>query len=274
MEEQIYDKALEMGLRPRRTPKGYSILCPLHEDNNHSAIVYRNDGWAQCFAGCGRWRFMDREYEERQNEGHKEPDIQQSNVDYYDFWLELEPLSEGIKGFPASHLNKLGWRKLENGNPLQIPGGIFIPAFDEAKKSITFFQVRHDGGPRRFSFPSGAEQIPFGLDVLERCKKFVPFTEGNSDRATLELAGIPTVALPSGSSGRLLRRLADYCRATGKILVSVSDNDVVGDKLLADLGDYTSYIDARVRGYKDINEAFLNEGLEWIIEKYKWLKEE
>ena len=99
------------------------------------------------------------------------------------------------------------------------------------------------------------------------------FTEGNTDRATLELAGIHAVALPSGSSGKLLRHLADYAREAGKTLVAISDNDAVGDKLLDSLNGYSPYIDAGVKGYKDISEAMEDKGIEWVKEQYKWLKE-
>lgn len=273
MDDEIYDKAYKMGLRPRRTPKGYSILCPLHEDHNHSAIVYSNDGFAQCFAGCGRWRFMDREYADRTDRDVKDTQHIHSTIDVYEQWLDLEPLTEGVKSFEASYLNKLGWRKLPDGNIFRLPAGIFIPAFSEDKKHVPFFQVRHLGGTRRFSFPSGAEQIPFGLETLEQGLKFVVFTEGNTDRATLELAGIHAVALPSGSSGKLLRHLADYAREAGKTLVAISDNDAVGDKLLDSLNGYSPYIDARVKGYKDISEAMEDKGIEWVKKQYKWLKE-
>lgn len=276
MDEEIYAKAYEMGLKPKRTAKGFSILCPLHEDHNHSAIVYSNDGYAQCFAGCGRWRFMDKGYESRvsseNGEGGDWEDGDQPNTDLYNFWLELEPVDEDIKGIPKNHLNKLGWRKLPAGNILHLRPGIFIPAFSEDKTTIPYGQVRHLGGDRRFSFISGAKQIPYGLEVLKETQRFVAFTEGNSDRAVLELAGIHAIALPSGSSGRILRKLGAYCNEAEKILVAVSDNDAVGDKLLESLMGIAPFIDARVKGYKDIGEAYLDKGIDWVKQQYKWIK--
>lgn len=272
LEQAIYEKCERLGLQPRRTEKGYSILCPKHEDTHRSAIVYVDDGYAQCFAQCGRWNFMKGEDYVKREKVIKPKE----HKNFKDTWLELDLVDQDIKGIPKSHLNKLGWRKY-NGDidlPANVPQlglmpGIFIPAFSQDRSSIPYCQIRHLSGERRFSFVSGATQIPFGLENLDNMERFVVFTEGNTDRAVLELAGIHAVAMPSGSSGRLLQQLGEYCRQTNKILVAISDNDKVGDKLLETLNGLYPCIDARVKGYKDINEAYLAKGIDWIKEHYK-----
>lgn len=274
MEEAIYEKAMEMGLNPRRTPKGFSIRCPRHEDRRNSAIVFSNDGWCACMAGCGRWNFMgarntpnkdNYEVKQRQTESFLE-------VDYYDYWLSLETLDEDIKGIPANALNKLGWRKLPRNNQMGLPPGVFIPAFGASRTTIPFAQVRHLSGDRRFSFPSRVKPLAFGMESTERFQRYVPFTEGNSDRAVLEMAGIPALAIPSGASGAILRSVGEWANSKGLILVAVSDRDAVGDSLLHNLDGTAPYIDARPIGYKDVNDMYQDKGIEHIEREYSWLK--
>ena len=274
MEDEIYEKAMAMGLNPRRTPKGFSIRCPRHEDRRNSAIVFKNDGWAACLASCGRWNFMGTNYKPSEDNYQVKAREEEDTVvvDYYDYWLSLDPLDEGIKGIPASTLNKLGWRKLPGGNQLHLPAGIFIPAFNASRTRIPFCQVRHLEGDRRFSFPSRVKPLAFGMESVQQFTKYVAFTEGNSDRAVLEAAGIPAIAIPSGSSGKLLRSIGEWAVRENLLMVAVSDNDAVGDKLLRSLDGVAPYIDARVNKYKDIGEKFEAEGLASIVKEYSWLR--
>ena len=274
MEDEIYEKAMAMDLNPRRTPKGFSIRCPRHEDRRNSAIVFKNDGWAACLASCGRWNFMGNNYKPSEDNYQVKAREEEDTVvvDYYDYWLSLDALDEGIKGIPASTLNKLGWRKLPGGNQLHLPPGIFIPAFDASRTGIPFCQVRHLEGDRRFSFPSKVKPLAFGMESIQQFTEYVVFTEGNSDRAVLEAAGIPAIALPSGSSGRLLRSIGEWAVRKNLLMVAVSDNDAVGDKLLRSLDGVAPYIDARVSKHKDIGEKLEAEGLASIVKEYAWLR--
>lgn len=274
MEEEIYAKAYQMGLNPRRTPKGFSIRCPKHEDRHNSAIVFKNDGWAACMASCGRWNFMGANYKPSEDNYKVRQEVKEDFIeaDYYDFWLSLEPLSEGIKGIPARELNKLGWRKLPSNNPLRLPPGIFIPAFNPSRDKIPFCQVRHLEGDRRFSFPSRVKPLAFGMESIPKISKYVVFTEGNSDRAVLEMAGIPTIALPSGSSGKLLQSIGEWAKSEKFILVSASDRDTVGDLLLRSLDEVCTFIDARQVKYKDVGELFEAEGADGVRREYSWLR--
>lgn len=274
MDEEIYDKALREGLNPRRTPKGWSIRCPHHDDKNNSALVFSNDAWACCFAGCPRWNFLGhRTTPNRENyQVRQEVREDYNKVDYRDYWLSLEPLTEPIKGIPASHLNGLGWRKLPDQNLLHLPPGVFIPAFNTSRTQIPFAQVRHLSGDRRFSFPNRVRPIPFGFESLNDVPKFIAITEGNTDRATLEMAGIKAIAIPSASSGRLLKQLGEWANENSRTLVACSDNDDAGSRLLASLDGIAPIIDARPpAGYKDYGELYEDKGIEAVRKELSWI---
>ena len=200
--EELYDYLLELEANPRRTSKGWSVRClyPDHQDTNNSGIVF-DDGVFHCFAGCKRFGLRGANGHRNPPEERYEPKVVRGTVDYFDYWLSLEPLEEGIKGLPARHLNSLGWRKIEDNNRLGTKGGIFIPYFTMDRREILFYQIRHTEGTRRFTFTPGVTPIANGYESLNSMAKYLPFTEGASDRAVLEYVGVPTVALPSASSG-------------------------------------------------------------------------
>ena len=303
----LYDWLVRNDLHPRHTPKGYSVRClnHYHDDHSNSAQIFTNDLWWTCYA-CGERHPLIKDLGGRllRSLGQKGSGYRNANYgtyltrynwndpydygdysikkyrkgvqvghNYYDYWLTLEPPREAIKDIPAAFLASLGWRVLPSDNPLHLPGGIFIPAWNTDRSAIPFCQVRHaDGFDRRFSFPSGEEPLAFGYESLSRAKKFLAFTEGNSDRATLELAGIPTIAIPSAASGAILRRMGEWATSNNRILVACSDNDTAGSKLLKSLDGVAPYIDARPQGYKDYNEMYQAEGMSAIERSIGWLK--
>lgn len=263
-DDQILHKAHALGLNPKKTAKGYSIRCPKHYDRNNSALAFSDDGWAVCFAGCGRWDFL------RTDGGvvRVEPDPEPVYGEFFDYWLELEPLEEGIKGLPASHLNSLGWRQFPDQNPYGVRGGIFIPYFRTDRHSIPFFQVRHLAGDRRFSFAPGITPICYGLEALGESEDYVIWTEGSSDAAVLRFLGVPAIALPSASSGRILRAMERWADEQGKTVVVCGDNDDAGNALISSLSG--AYIDLRAPApYKDYGEMFEALGAAAVR---KWLR--
>lgn len=260
--EELYDYLIRVEANPRRTTKGWSVRClhPNHQDKNNSAIVF-DDGWHHCFAGDKRFNLYGANYRGAAPKEAYEPKTVRGTIDYFDYWLSLEPLDEGIKGLPARHLNSLGWRKLEDNNILGTKGGIFIPYFGMDRNQILFYQVRHLEGKRRFTFTPGVTPIANGYESLPSMGKFLPFTEGASDRAVLEFVGIKAVALPSASSGSLLKGLAKHAKSKGMVPVACTDNDDAGDKLLAALSNVSTYIDLRAPSpYKDFGEMFEDKG--------------
>ena len=272
--EQLYDYLKRVEANPRRTSKGWSIRClnPDHMDNNNSAIVF-DDYWVHCFGGCPRFNLLGANYRGKDIPKERyEPKIVRSQVDYFDYWLSLDILDEGIKGIPARHLNALGWRKLPADNSLGLREGIFIPYFTTGRNQILFFQVRHSSGDRRFSFLSGVTPTCNGYESLPRMGRFLPFTEGSSDRAVLELLGIPTLAFPSASSGALLKGAAKYAKDNNLILVACSDNDTAGDNLLRVLDGVSTYIDLRPPApYKDYGDMYEQAGSKAVSDYLRML---
>lgn len=263
-------------LNPKKTPKGYSVRCltTTHNDHNNSAQVFTDNLWWICYACGARYPLInDSKIPMYNTKVAKSTDTFSSNkqtMDFYDYWLDLEPVDVPIKGLPHTLLNSLGWRKFPKDNPFKLPEGIFIPAFDMNRATIPFFQVRHPkGAPRRFSFPTGVQQIPFGFEYLDKTKTFVCFTEGNSDRATLEMIGVHAIAIPSANAQALMKALANWVSENGRMLVACCDSDRPGEALIKDLQDY-AFIDMRP-ATKDVNEMFNIDGIDKLNEKYKWL---
>lgn len=271
--EELYDYLIRVEANPRRTSKGWSVRClhPDHEDKNNSAIVF-DDSWHACMGGCKRFSLYGPGYQGAPAKETYEPKVIRGTVDYFDYWLSLEPLDEGIKGIPARHLNSLGWRKIESNNQLGTKGGIFIPYFTVGRDKILFYQVRHSEGSRRFTFTPGVTPIANGYESIPEMGKFLPFTEGASDRAVLELAGIPTVALPSASSGALLKGLASHAKANSMVAVACTDNDIAGDRLLSALDGVSTYIDLRPpKQYKDFGDMYEDKGIQAVRQHLRML---
>ena len=256
---EIEDELDRLGLDPVWRGRYWVIHCPQHEDRHKSCVCFE-DGWIHCFSGCRRIHInklvgkdLNIDYSSSEPE---EDDSEEKN--YMSKWLDLEPLTEPIKGVPAHILNKVGWRKYQEND-------IFIPYFNMEKDAIPFYQIRHTEGERRFSFAQGQTPITYGLEVLPNVKKFLFVTEGSRDSVILRWAGLNAVALPSASSHKQLRELQDYVRERGIIILWCGDRDEAGEKLMSTLS--TLYIDVRCP-YKDIGEMLEQEGINKIKEKY------
>lgn len=267
MDDDVLKNALEnMNLRPRWSGKGWSILCPKHEDRHHSAQCFP-DGWIACYAGCGRFHI-------NQVVGHKIIDgdtpisyerQKQEEIkrgDFTNLWADLEPLKPDldVKGVDGKTLNKLGWRWYPGGNGYRE--GIFIPYFSLDRQKVPFFQIRHLSGDRRFTFAKDITPILWGFDVLPKVKDSLCFTEGTRDAAILRSIGVPAVALPSASSNKILNNLADYCQNKGIRLIAACDKDEAGENVLKTLK--TTFTDLRSPVGKDIGDFLEKRGREAI----------
>lgn len=267
--EDIRDVCERLGLQPRRTHNGYSILCPLHSDAHHSAKVFDDDGFVACFAGCGRFhlsKVSGGEFYTRPSEQNHE----QVHGDYTDLWLELDPLNQDIKSVPYRWLNQLGWRVYQGD--ARTPPGVFIPYFNDDRTKVLFYQVRHVDAVRRFTFPSGTTPIPYGYECLGKMETYLTLSEGARDAAVLRLAGIPAIALPSASSTKIARELLEYASLHSLIPIYLGDSDGPGDNLLRSMASWSAIMDARCKPYKDIAEMFEAEGIENIKRRYSWLR--
>lgn len=284
-EEKVEAYLEKLDLNPSDRGHYWLIRCPRHEDRQPSAQCYKDDGFINCNAGCGRFHInevarergdplpMQTKYgahshgeaQERPSKPKKEEKVVTGN--FTDLWLDLEPLSANIevKGVPAIELNKRGWRKWSGGSG--VGAGIFIPYFDTTKTVVRFWQVRHTEGERRFTFAPGITPICYGMEMLPKCQQYLCFTEGSRDSVILGMAGVPAIALPSASSDKLLNGIADYCLKRQLTLVAVGDRDEAGEKLLAKLP--IGALDFRTPVGKDVGDFYEQEGLEAVKRYYE-----
>lgn len=260
-----------LGLDPQWRGRYWTIHCPFHDDRNKSAVCFP-DNWIHCFAGCERRNLSTIVGHELQaSRSYEDKKDNRGCCDFTDLWLELEPLDRDVKGIPAAVLNAFGWR-LWPDNYFGIAGGAFIPYFDTKRERVLFYQIRHFEGERRFTFCRGCSPICYGLECLNSMDKFLVFTEGSRDSIILRMAGIPAIALPSASSGAMLKRMGRYATEHGLILVSVSDRDVAGDKLLSNIPG--PFIDMRTPIGKDVGDFYAEKGLDEVKKYYQMLRKE
>ena len=259
-EDVLYETLENLDLHPRKTSNGWSIRCPKHEDRHNSAQCFP-DGWIACYSGCGRFHInkvvghtvvngnVEQNYERQKKEEIK-------RGDFTNLWADLEPLKPelDVKGVDGKTLNKLGWRWYPGGNGYRP--GIFIPYFNMTRDKVPFFQIRHLEGDRRFTFAKDITPIMWGFDVLPKVEKSLCFTEGTRDAAILRSLGIPAVAMPSSSSGRILNGLEKWCGERGIELVAVCDKDEAGEGLMKTLK--SPFLDVRSPVGKDVGD-FLQE---------------
>lgn len=271
MEREIEDGLDRLGLNPTDKGRYWTIHCPSHDDRNKSAVCFK-DGWICCFAGCPRVHInqilrreiVPRNYSDTERKSDKPDELR----DYTEFWLQFDPIpgSVSVKGVPAVELNKRGWRYFPGGWGYEP--GLFIPYFNLDRSRVIYWQIRHpNGAERRFSFPRGCSPQVYGLEQIPKMGRYLPFTEGSRDSVILGMAGIPAVALPSASSHAHLKRMAEYAKRNGKILLAISDNDDAGSKLLEGLD--VPFIDARTPVGKDIGDLYQQQGIEGVKKYYE-----
>lgn len=174
--DRIEAELERLNLNPTWRGRYWHIHCPFHEDRNKSAQCFE-DGWIHCHSGCPRRNISSISNLKIAYNPSETPVRIHELCDFTDLWLELEPIKHDVKGVPAGVLRKLGWREWPD-NYFGIPGGAFIPYFNTDRSKVRFYQIRHDLPDRRFTFARGCSPICYGLEVLPKCDKYLPFTEG------------------------------------------------------------------------------------------------
>lgn len=227
------------GLRYKESGRYIVAQCPKHQEQNPSCQIFKDDWFCNCLAGCGRFPITDpfpelRDHNYSQDQLVRRPKIEAPR-EYKPFdltgdWtrLPLIPRAHTFKSIPLEVLDDLGWRWDASKN------SYFIPYFNQDRSKIPFAQWRHLTGERRFTFLAGARPTLYGkwnIGVGERL--FI--VEGASDAAALQNALVPWVALPSASSGSILKAFAQHATTLGCTLVYAGDNDLAGDSLRAAL---------------------------------------
>lgn len=276
------------GLKHKNGSRYILSQCPSHDDRNPSTQIFKDDWFVNCLAGCGRFHItkafpelLPQALRESQGAGGasgngapivkrvhaKAPEkVKYQQYDLLEYWESLLPLSRemNFKGIPLEILDDLGWRLADyKGVP-----SIFIPYWNEDRTAIPFGQYRHLEGDRRFTFLQEAEPTVYGKWNFDNPRLFV--VEGASDAAVLDYLAVPWIAMPSASSGELMKRVAVWCGQNGVELVYAGDNDAAGDKLKAALDEVTFYrVCQPPKKYKDWGDFFVAEGfdkcLEWVI---------
>lgn len=265
------------GLEYKRGGRYILTQCPLHDDKNASAQIYKDDWFVKCHAGCegGRFHITKAFPELRPQAGQIRPAAparkkrEENPVKYVDKTLEIRKVWESLPPIPTDHyfknipidvLNDLGWRFDEEH------GRYFIPYFSRSKKSIPFAQWRNLApGTNRFNFWKDAKPTLYGTWNLEPYEPIF-LVEGCSDAAVLDFCAVPWIAAPSAASGELVKAMAAWCAANGVKLIYAGDNDEAGDKLKAALDEiHYPYRRRQPRSpYKDWAEMYEAEGLESV----------
>lgn len=280
-EADVLSTLQRAGLRFKNGHRYILSQCPTHEDAHPSVQIYKDDWFVNCHAGCGRYHitkaFPELREKNKQSYGassrtgvNSAQEVKKSRsnmVNYKKFdlmqkWLTMPkiPRSHQFKNIPLEVLDDLGWRWDAEKN------SYFIPYFSASKQSIPFAQWRHLSGERRFTFLKDARPTCYGTWNLDNAMLFV--VEGTSDAAVLEYCAVPWIALPSASSGELIKPMAKYCADNGIELVYAGDNDAAGDKLREALDEVTPYrIKQPPKKYKDWGDFYEAEGFE-IVQDY------
>lgn len=278
-ENDVLQRLEQAGLKFKRGSRYILSQCPLHDDENPSTQIFKNDWFVNCLAGCGRYHIT-KAFPELRTSNNREQQRYTKPVErtpkmsahkYKDFnqmkyWesLPMIPRDHQFKTIPLDILDGMGWRWVAEKN------SYYIPYFDMFKKNIPFSQLRHLSGDRRFTFLKDARPIVYGLQNLDPSNSPIFVVEGSSDCAVLDYCAVPWLGMPSAASGELMRGLAHYCQKNGIQLVYGGDNDSAGDKLREALDDVMSYrVHQPPKKYKDWGDFLVAEGYD-VVYKYLW----
>jgi hypothetical protein len=287
-ENDILRSLDQAGLRYKNGPKYIISQCPTHEDSNPSTQIFKDDWFVNCLAGCGRYHITkafpqllpadhpgntgstQSSLAPKTRPAHAE-DAKVNEPKYQEFnlfpdWekMPLIPRDHNFKGVPLDELDELGWRWDAAKN------SYFIPYFDRSKQFIPFAQWRHLTGDRRFTFLKDAKPIAYGMWNLDERILFV--VEGTSDFAVLNYCMIPAIAMPSASSGTIMKGLAGFCKQNGITIVYAGDNDSAGDKLREALDEVVAYrVKQPPKKYKDWGDFFVAESQDAV---HEWCRPE
>jgi hypothetical protein len=267
------------GLKYKNGHRYILSQCPIHEDENPSVQIYKDDWFVNCHAGCGRYHITKAFPQLRPNNSgytpspmatRKEPKMTQQHqykqFDQMEYWksLPLIPRDHQFKTIPLETLDFMGWRWVPDKN------SYFIPYFNMTETQIPFSQLRHLQGDRRFTFLKDARPIIYGLQNLDPNNGPLFLVEGSSDCAVLEHCAMSWLGTPSASQKELIHGLGRYCKENGIQLVYAGDNDTAGDKVREALDDVVAYrVHQPPKKYKDWGDFLVAEGYD-VVYQYLW----
>lgn len=275
-EEDVLRQLDSAGLRYKVLQRYILSQCPLHDDAHPSVQIFRDDWFANCHSGCGRFHITKAFPQLRNPRNSSSAGVRTAprraaseselsdykTFDLMDEWQKMEPIPRNhyFKNIPLEVLDELGWRWIPDYEQY------FIPYFSASKQSIPFAQYRNlDPDRPRFMFLKDAKPTCYGTWNLDNSKLFV--VEGASDAAVLQACDIPWIAVPSASSGALAGALAVYCKQNGIQLVYAGDNDTAGLKIAQALEENITLRFRQPRpAYKDWGEMYEAEGQESVTD--------
>ena len=275
----------QAGLKYKNGHRYILAQCPTHDDDNPSVQIYKDDWFANCHAGCGRYHITKafpglrgdtqndfnnqnsvRVRSSKKNDSERLRMANYKTFDQMEYWksLPMIPRTHEFKTIPLETLDFMGWRWLEEKN------SYYIPYFNMSETQIPFSQMRHLSGERRFTFLKDARPIIYGLQNLNPSNSPLFLVEGSSDCAVLDYCAVPWIGTPSSSQKELIHGLGKYCKENGIQIVYAGDNDAAGDKVREALDDVCSYrVHQPPKKYKDWGDFLVAEGYDAVY-KYLW----
>lgn len=283
-DDDVIDALDRAGLRHDDHNARYIVSqCPRHDERNPSCQIFRDDWFALCHSGCGRFPISDalpglKRRRESAREGGSAVRRENTQVsrsegtratqtakyktfELYDEWASMPPIPRDhrFKTIPLSVLDRLGWRYEASHNRY------YIPYFTESRDSVPFMQWRNLEGNVRFNFLKDGKPTVYGKWNLTPGKTYF-MVEGTSDCATLEHCGIPWVGIPSSSLGEMVKSLGAWCVANRVRLIYAGDNDEAGDKLKAALEEVMPFRTCQPPArYNDWSDFLVAEGPNAVI---------
>jgi len=196
MNAQTVAEALACGNRGckcgKRQGEAWITHCPVptHRDTNPSLSVTGSEEGkllVHCFGGCSQGAVIDALREKS---------------------LWSEKLPEGVtlamlsraKGLPLDFLKGLGWR---DSKWYDVPA-VVMPYVDEGGRVLVSRYRIALNGPNHYRQPQRTRLALYGLNHLEEARGVgrIVLVEGETDTATLRLAGMPVLGIPGAQAWR------------------------------------------------------------------------
>jgi hypothetical protein len=214
--------------RVRKTPEGWSALCPAHEDRTPSLSIGEGEAGQillRCFAGCPAeavvaalgLRLADL-FPERS--GPPKGGVFRA--------IDLPPVAEWLRsarGLPASEIGRMWATESPKG-----PAVVF--RYEDESGRLIYEKLRPVAAKGFWRRPSGKDSVLYGLSRLtDADTERVIVVEGELDCHALWAAGLsPVVSVPDGGGSRLTPEILEPLAPFREVILA-TDADAAGDAL-------------------------------------------
>ena len=166
---------------------------------------------------------------------------------------------------------------------------VWMPQLEKQVMAIAFpyfregevINVKHRDGRKNFRQTKGAEKIVYGLDCIQNQKEFI-FTEGEIDKLTWSVLGLPCISVPDGapdvetknyeSKFDYLVSIEEHVKQAEKIYLAF-DSDGPGKKLEEEIsrriGREKCWKIKYPENCKDANSVAMDHGYDILYECYE-----